>query len=370
LARKFLYIVGTLTALAIAGMIAFSFFGAQIMEAVLKPRGDFMRLTALPADTYSKASGWLSRPDGRQDDPAEWRPEGGARGAEARPVAVFFIHPTSLFDASRWNGALDDGEASAQATRFVRAQASAFNGVGRIWAPRYRQATFGAFLVAPALAQPALDAAYGDVARAFDAFLAGNPEGPIILAGHSQGALHLLRLLKERVAGKPLAGRIVGAYAVGWPISVSADMPALGLPACSAANQAGCIMSWQSFGPGGDTKAIDAAFDAQTGLAGKPRLGTSMLCTNPLTGGADPASHAASSKGGLIGDGVTSEMALIPALGAGANCAGRGYLMLDRAPELGRFVLPGANYHVYDYALFWGNIRADAAQRLAAWQAR
>jgi putative Holliday junction resolvase len=31
-------------------------------------------------------------------------------------------------------------------------------------------------------------------------------------------------------------------------------------------------------------------------------------------------------------------------------------------------VLPGNNYHVYDYALFWGSIRADAERRLAAWR--
>ena len=41
---------------------------------------------------------------------------------------------------------LDDAEANARAALFLRAQASAFNGVGAIWAPRYRQATFGAFL--------------------------------------------------------------------------------------------------------------------------------------------------------------------------------------------------------------------------------
>ena len=37
-------------------------------------------------------------------------------------------------------------------------------------------------------------------------------------------------------------------------------------------------------------------------------------------------------------------------------------------PALGAFVLPGNNYHVYDYALFWGAVRRDAERRLAAWQ--
>ena len=51
----------------------------------------------------------------------------------------------------------------------------------------------------------------------------------------------------------------------------------------------------------------------------------------------------------------------------GAHCD-KGLLILDgMAPQLGSFVLPGNNYHVYDYALFWGSIRRDAERRLAAW---
>ena len=76
-----------------------------------------------------------------------------------------------------------------------------------------------------------------DVAAAFDRFLAEAGDRPIILAGHSQGALHLERLLREKVAGKPIAKRIVAAYVVGWPISTTADLPALGLPACASPDQ-------------------------------------------------------------------------------------------------------------------------------------
>jgi hypothetical protein len=52
----------------------------------------------------------------------------------------------------------------------------------------------------------------------------------------------------------------------------------------------------------------------------------------------------------------------------GAHCE-NGLLLLDgEIPALGPFVLPGNNYHVYDYALFWTAIRQDAERRLAAWQ--
>ena len=53
----------------------------------------------------------------------------------------------------------------------------------------------------------------------------------------------------------------------------------------------------------------------------------------------------------------------------GARCE-RGFLIIDGAiPDMGSYVLPGNNYHVYDYALFWKAIREDAARRLAAFEA-
>jgi hypothetical protein len=89
----------------------------------------------------------------------------------------------------------------ARLTLFASSQASAFNGIGAIWAPRYRQATIGAFLTSRDDAVRALDFAYRDVARAFDAFVSQVPAGqPIVLAGHSQGSLHLTRLLQDKVA--------------------------------------------------------------------------------------------------------------------------------------------------------------------------
>ena len=40
--------------------------------------------------------------------------------------------------------------------------------------------------------------------------------------------------------------------------------------------------------------------------------------------------------------------------------------MIGESVDMGPFTLPGNNYHVYDYSLFWGNVREDAQKRLAA----
>ncbi|MEO7635078.1 MAG: hypothetical protein ABIS38_05470, partial [Sphingomicrobium sp.] len=62
------------------------------------------------------------------------------------------------------------------------------------------------------------------------------------------------------------------------------------------------------------------------------------------------------------------QSATVAAQQVGAHC-NHGLLMIDGAiPALGPYVLPGNNYHVYDYALFWGAIQRDAGRRLAAWR--
>jgi hypothetical protein len=369
LARKFLYVFATLIVLAIAGLFAYRIFGTELMRTAMVPSVDFRALPASDAGAYADRRMWLARPDMRGNNPALWTPEGYAPGPAA-PAAVFFVHPTSYLNRAAWNAPLDDAEANDRAALFLRGQASVFNEAGEIWAPRYRQATFGAFLTSQADANKALDLAYGDVLSAFDQFVSAIPaDRPIILAGHSQGALHLIRLLRDRVAGKPLAARIVAAYAVGWPISRITDLPALGLPECSSPDQAGCVLSWQSFAEPADPELVFTTYDASTGLDGKPRAGTPMICTNPLTGAQGGSAPIGLNRGTLVPSTDLKTATLTPAA-VPARCDSRGLLLIGDPPKMGAYVLPGNNYHVYDYSLFWANVRADAARRLAAYKAR
>jgi hypothetical protein len=48
-----------------------------------------------------------------------------------------------------------------------------------------------------------------------------------------------------------------------------------------------------------------------------------------------------------------------------ARCDRNGFLLIGDPPDMGPYRLPGNNYHVYDYPLFWANIRVDALGRLA-----
>ncbi|MEO5495041.1 MAG: DUF3089 domain-containing protein [Sphingomonas sp.] len=368
MARKFLYAMIILILLVIAGALAFRFFGTQLMKMAMIPSDAFEGGPAEPANAYTDAKMWIARPDIR-NNPATWAPPGYGVPASA-PAAVFFIHPTSYLTRAHWNAPLDNQEANDRAALFLRGQASAFNEAGQVWAPRYRQATLGAFLTNRADAEKALDFAYRDVAAAFDEFLRENgPDRPIILAGHSQGALHLTRLLRERVAGKPLARRIVAAYVVGWPISKTADLPSLGLPECGRPDQSGCLLSWQSYAEPADTSMLLEYFDPTSGPTGIPRRDTPLVCTNPLTGTPNANAPAAANLGTLVASADLKSGAMT--VGAvPAKCVGRGFLSIGAPINVGPYVLPGNNYHVFDIPLFWANVRADAARRLKAFSGK
>jgi pimeloyl-ACP methyl ester carboxylesterase len=366
LARKFLYVVAGLIVLAIAAAFAWRLFGNDLVRRYMTPSVAFRAQDALPPGAYDNANMWIARPDIARN-PALWVPAGQA--ATDGGAAVFFIHPTSFLATNRWNAPLDDREANDRAAVFLRGQASAFNASGQVWSPRYRQAAFGAFLTTKADAERALDLAYRDVAQAFDAFLAANPDRPLILAGHSQGGLHLTRLLREKVAGTVTARRVVAAYVVGWPVSREADLAALGLAECTRPDQSGCLLSWQTFGEPADPSLILDTFDATTGFDGRSRRGTAMVCTNPLTGMAGGAAPASANLGTLFPAADLTSATMQPGR-VGARCEGRGLLMIGEGPDVGPYVLPGNNYHVYDYSLFWANVRADAARRLQAFRAR
>lgn len=368
MARKFLYVVAALIVLTIAAAFAYRLFGNQLLRWSTVPSESFRQQAATRAEQYGDRKMWLARPD-ISGNPALWTPTGYTPGQPGRGAAVFFIHPTSYISKAHWNAPLDDPETNGRAELFLRGQASAFNGSGDIWAPRYRQATFGAFLTSMADAERALDLAYQDVDAAFTAFLRQvDPRRPLILAGHSQGALHLSRLLTDRVAKDPaLKRRIVAAYVVGWPISMTADLPAMGLPPCATPDQAGCILSWQSFGEPADPSLILDVFDKTNGYTGTPRKDTAMLCTNPLTSTPGGVAPATANLGTLFPSSDLTTAAIVAGK-VSARCQGRGILSIGEGPSVGPYVLPGNNYHVYDYSLFWANVRADAERRLKAFR--
>lgn len=374
MARKFLYLIAFLTVVVIGVLFVLNIWSKELTELAFVPDEKFVAQEALAENAYQDPAMWISRPGIGLSDPARWQP--AMRGEETAPpapagprpnFAVFFVHPTSFIDGSTWNAPLDDAESQRIANLYVRGMASPFNQASEIWAPRYRQATMGAFLADSDDAKQAIDAAYADVKQAYDFFLASiDDDTPIVLVGHSQGSLHLLRLLRDEVASSDVKNRIAAAYAVGWPISIQHDLPALGLPACATAQQVRCILSWSSFAePAGPKQVLDS-YRLSTGFDGELRGDSPILCVNPLTGQISGSAGAQVNAGTLVPEDNFATGELVPAE-VPARCDERGLLLIGDPPEMGNYVLPGNNYHVYDIPLFWKNVQQDVARRVDAW---
>jgi hypothetical protein len=369
LARKFLYAIAALIVLLLAGAAALVLWSDSLTRLAFVPTTEFKAQPVLAPKVYDDPAMWIARPGLGTADASRWLPPGFAREPEPLPAAVFFVHPTSYLQKAQWNAPLDDADANALAQTFVQGMASAFNASPDLWAPRYRQAAFGAFLTDDPQAGQALDLAYRDVLLAFDAFLDGTAKDqPIVLAGHSQGALHVKRLLRDRVAGRPLARRTAAVYAIGWPVSLEHDLPAMGLPACAQPDQPGCVMSWLSFAEPADHDLLFEGYAQRTGLDGQAVRDGEVLCTNPLTGGTGGTAEAKANLGTLVPDLSNATGKLVPGM-VPARCGPDGILYIGSPPDLGPYVGPGNNYHVYDIVLFWANLRADVARRVSAWRA-
>jgi hypothetical protein len=199
------------------------------------------------------------------------------------PVDCFYVYPT----ISRDPGLNSDLVAGLEEQAAAAVQAARFGSVCKVYAPLYRQVTLAA--LPRAFAGEDLTAhfatAYGDVLAAWRHFLAQRSRNRrFVLIGHSQGSIHLLKLLAEEIEGKPAAKRMLSAILLGWPVEVPQGKLVGGslksTPLCTRVGQTGCVLTYMTF-------RASAPPPANAFLGRAARAGMTAGCTNPgaLRGG-------------------------------------------------------------------------------------
>ncbi len=387
-----------LAVVVLVGLAQIRRAAARAFLTAITPKVAFGPDTTPPPPDYATPAAWAVTPEAPAKS-ALTPPGIAAIRPEVAEVDVFFVHPTTFFGTRNWNATIDDPRASEGVDELVvPAQASVFNGRCRIYAPRYRQATLYAFVKPDDNGRSALELAYSDVERAFQHYLSHHNQGrPFVLASHSQGTCHSIRLLEEVIAPSPLRERLVAAYLIGYWLpeeKLSSNLAAV--PPCTSPDDVGCIVAWDTFGQGGGPDHVrDRAehwYPTGDGRGEwRRRAGTRALCINPLTGRRDTEPAPADANLGAVHP-VIRGMPLRADLFFGeepigmtttglsrplrhhvsARCSGDGFLYISR-PRAAAFrmaVLPGRNYHNYDYGLFYMNLRADIERRVAAFLAR
>lgn len=195
-------------------------------------------------------------------DPANWyaRESGGSKKADC-----FYVHPTTEMGVTSWNISREKsnpGECGNCKIRdntsgdpdLLENQAGAFKQCCNIWAPRYSQV--GMLSLAADWENPkpaameAWNIAVTDVRMAFQYFLANRPDKnrPFVIAGHSQGSIIMVKVIKDCLDGKPEERQFVAAYLAGGYVykDLFGTVFKGAIHECRGPTDKQCIISWDT----------------------------------------------------------------------------------------------------------------------------
>lgn len=338
----------------------------------------------------------------------------------------FYIYPTVDFHAgAATNHTNLDDVLLPELT--ITAQAAPFAEVCRVFAPFYRQATIGSYGQQTTEAVQVFKNAFADVANAFETYLRlWNQGRPLVVMGHSQGAQHATYLLHYYFDGNTAATDITGSthsselrqrLIVALPIGFRLFAPAgqlLGgslshIPACSTANQTGCLIHFRSYPEGYDhfdnsgSLFVDDQLAAQGYLHRAFADGDQILCVNPATMPVENPADFSDQHGHALAAGDVRLLASAQFLGATASSAGerqhyQGYYSAtcrlhrnnidnflaiatrkciadetcgeDPIPVDGNIANGALGLHLWDFSLTAGDLLTQVQQRAQAFMAK
>lgn len=299
---------------------------------------------------YSNLEYWAAHPD--KKDPSDSIPKPLRPSTQFdSSVDVFFLHPTTLTDNedSSVNARLDDAELNAKTDySTILLQASAFNEY-RLFAPRYRQAHIRNYFIPDTVAAlKAFEIAYQDVKAAFQYYLNHLNKGrPIIIASHSQGTTHAIRLLKEYFDAKPLQEKLVAAYLIGMYIPPNAFS---NIKICETPEQTDCFCGWRTY----KVNTIPEFVKKEA---------SPHWVTNPLSWTTDTSEVGKTKNEGAI---LRKFNKLYTQLTSAR--ISNGVLWTNKPKFPGSFLLKNPNYHVGDINLYYVSIRNNLRKRVAAYK--
>ena len=330
-----------------------------------------------PDDVYADPSSWLCRPDVEDvcEDDLDATVIEADGATEVEPFAVaddppidcFYVYPTVSMDPEDNS----DMVAGAEEINVVKQQAARLGSVCALYAPMYRQATLtalrgslggggGGFFAA-------YTQAYDDVLAAWQHYLADDNDGRgVIIIGHSQGASHLGKLLREVIDPDPAQRELlVSAILLGTSAHAS-ETP--NVPPCATAEDIGCLISWSTF--------RDSKPPAAGAFFARPAGAEPAVCTNPaalLGRGRDLHPYFSD---GTWGVDVTTEFVTLPGLVSGECVERDGFHYLEvtvhadpgpRVDDIRGDLTPEWGLHLIDVNVAMGDLVEVARAQGAAY---
>ena len=315
-----------------------------------KPIGQYHSDRLPLAPDYSNPDCWAALPS-KKDNADRTPGDLFADQQSSSEVDVFFLHPTTYLGRKGedlWIAPVHEKELNDKTdASTILHQASSFNGAGRVFAPRYRQAHYQAYFTTDTVsAKKAFQQAYQDTKAAFTYYLKNYNQGrPIIIAGHSQGTTHAASILKEFFDGKALRDQLVAAYLVGMPVDKEEFET---IKVCQEADDIQCFCTWRSWRRG----------HLPTRFNDNPNV----VVTNPLLWTTDTTyADLGLNKGTVLKNfdkgfkpGITDAQ------------VHQNILWAKRPKFFGNIFWKTKNYHIADFNLFYVNVRENAQKRAEA----
>lgn len=276
-----------------------------------------------------------------------------------KSVDVFYVYPTVSGDSSGNMNILDSYQREL-ANGIFKSQSGVFEDYANVYAPYYRQMTTSVDAgMEPATETKEFKVGAVDVISAFDYYISNYNKGhPFILAGHSQGTMALIELIKKRFGNdKSLRKHLVAAYLIGYTVTDS-DLVASGLKAAKRADDTGVVISYNT--------------QSRTSSGG-PMLLQGAICINPLSWKTDTVMVDASENiGAVFSDDETGKFIIQIKEYCSAeicNVKNARALVADIPENDSLDIGPYTEgvYHRYDYAFWYRNLRENVRVRINAY---
>ncbi len=253
----------------------------------------------------------------------------------------------------------DDAD-RALAQGIFEAQASVYEPYWDVFAPYYRQMTTNVKMEDGMLATDTEAFKQGaiDVQDAFEYYINNLNDGrPFIIAGHSQGTMALIELIKNRFGDdEELRSRMVAAYLIGYTVTDD-DLQKAGLTAAVGANDTGVVITYNTQSP--------------TSVGG-PMLMEGAHCINPLNWKTDSTYAPASENlGARFYDFETGEFLREVINYCDARIDMKTGALMTTIPkgedlDVGPY-FPKDVYHMFDYASWYRNLQQNVGDRINAY---
>ncbi|WP_156792305.1 DUF3089 domain-containing protein [Desulfotalea psychrophila] len=281
---------------------------------------------------YSQSSSWLYQP-----------------GRVNKPIDLFYVYPTIYAEKNPANMNIGNRELRQRARHLIDAQASVYGESANIFAPLYRQMSMARLDGnSDALQSPFFQKGYEDVARAFDFYLQHlNGGRPFILAGHSQGSMVLIQLMRKKFADRALQKKLVAAYLIGYSVTAEDFKNYPWMKPAQGASDTGVIISY-------NTQSITAK-DSPVLLPGAYGI-------NPLNWSRTEPANKSMNRGAVFFRDNEIEREIPHYAGAYIDPA-TGALITQLPEKLNTGSFPAGVYHRFDYALWFRNLEENVQNR-------